>query len=51
MRQVSVERRHFVFGDGILETLEGGILCGFGCCWIRESEDVLGEREERVFGV
>lgn len=51
MRQIPVERGHLVFGDGIFEAFERRLLGGFGCGRIGKSEDVLGEREQRILHV
>lgn len=51
MCEVLIQRRHLVFGDGILKALEGSLLYGFWRGWVCEGEDVLGEREEGEFRV
>lgn len=51
MCKVPVERRHLVLSDGILESLEGCLLGCFGCGWVGEGEDVLGEREVGIFRI
>lgn len=50
MCQKLVQRRHLVFGDGILKALQGSFLVEFRSRRVGECEDVLGKREKRVFG-
>jgi hypothetical protein len=40
-----------MLSDRILKALEGSLLDCFGCGGIGKSEDVLGEREERILCV
>jgi len=50
MCQKLIQRRHLIFGDSILETLQGSFLREFRSRRVGECEDVLGKREKRVFG-
>jgi hypothetical protein len=51
MGEVPVERRHLVFGDGILDRLERRLFGGLGSGGIGELEDALRQLQVRVLGV